>query len=150
MSSAPSAISATALEPAPLLGISEPVVHVLCDDTAHAVALREAYGKRRIDLISGGAGNKTHLLRHLTTPLAVPGPNDLYSEVDYARLMVLDALRSAEDDDNDQRLTVMAAAFCVNKFCLAILLLLCSILVVEGHVAFDTVGDFLEFLLILF
>jgi hypothetical protein len=79
-------MSATVLEPAPLLGISEPVVHLLCDDTTNALALREAYGKRRIDLISGGAGKKTHLLRHLTTPLAVPGPNDMYSEVDYARL----------------------------------------------------------------
>jgi hypothetical protein len=31
-------MSATALAPAPLLGISGPVVHLLCDDTAHAVA----------------------------------------------------------------------------------------------------------------
>jgi hypothetical protein len=46
-------MSATALELAPLLGISEPVVHLLCDDTANAVALREAYGKRRIKGILG-------------------------------------------------------------------------------------------------
>jgi hypothetical protein len=111
-------MSATALEPAPLLARSEPVVHLLCEDIAGVLAIREAYGKHRIDLISGASGKKTQLLRHLHTPLAVPGPNDQYSEVDFARLKVLDALSSDEDAAKDQNMTVMAAAFCVTNFCL--------------------------------
>jgi hypothetical protein len=118
MASVPSAFSATALEPAPLLAISEPVVRLLCGNTAQEVAVREACAKRLIDKISGGAATKTHLLRHLKTPFDLPGPNDLYSKVDDARLKVLEALRSAQDDDKENATTVLAAAFCVSKFCL--------------------------------
>jgi ribosome-binding protein aMBF1 (putative translation factor) len=116
----PSSISATALEPAPLLDIaSKPVVRLPCEDTAREVAVLEGYAKRRINQISGGAATKTQLLQNLEAPLNLRGPNDLYSKVDNARVQVLEALRSAQDDDDKENATtVMAAAFCVSKFCL--------------------------------